>query len=160
MKKIVCTSSIGRLLCVPVLALAVFTGPVLAQGVPIPPGFQQIVAAAKSQIKSIDMETFKAKLDKNDAGLVIDVREPGEYAEGHVAGAINVPRGLIELKIWPLAGYPEKTDMNKQMTLYCGTGARCVLATKSLQDLGFTNVTAVTMTIIDWEVAGYKLVQK
>lgn len=160
MKKFVCTSSIGRLLCVPFLALAVLAGPVLAQGVPIPPAFKQLVATAKSQIKSMDMETFKAKLDKNDAGLVIDVREPGEYAEGHVAGAINVPRGLIELKIWPLAGFPDKTDMNKQMTLYCGTGARCVLATKSLQDLGFTNVTAVNMTIIDWEVAGYKLVQK
>ena len=160
MKHIVCATSIRRLLCVPFLALAVFAAPVLAQGVPMPPKFQQLVAAAKSQIKSIDMATFKARLDKNEAGLVIDVREPAEYAEGHVAGAVNVPRGLIELKIWPLAGYPEKTDMNKQMTLYCGTGARCVLATKSLQDLGFTNVTAVTMTIIDWEVAGYKLVQK
>jgi rhodanese-related sulfurtransferase len=160
MKKIVCTSSIARLLCVPFLALAVLAGPVLAQGVPVPPKFQQLVATAKSQIKTIDMETFKARLDKNEAGLVIDVREPGEFAEGHVAGAINVPRGLIELKIWPLVGFPDKTDMNKQLTVYCGTGARCVLATKSLQDLGFTNATAVTMTIIDWEVAGYKLVQK
>lgn len=159
MKKIVCASSIRRLFCVPFLALAVLAGPVLAQGVPVPPGFKQLVAAAKSQIKTIDMETFKAKLDKNEVGLLIDVREPGEYAEGHVAGAINVPRGLIELKIWPLVGFPDKTDMNKQLTLYCGTGARCVLATKSLQDLGFTNATAVTMTLIDWEVAGHKLVQ-
>lgn len=160
MKKFVVKSSIARLLCVPVLALAVFAGPVLAQGVAIPPGFQQIVAAAKGQIKSMDMETFKAKLDKSDAGLVIDVREPGEYAEGHVAGAINVPRGLIELKIWPLAGFPDKTDTSKQLTLYCATGARSALATKSLQDLGFTNVAAVNMTTIDWELAGYKLVQK
>ena len=159
MKKIVCASSIRRLFCVPFLALAVLAVPVLAQGFPVPPGFKQLVAAAKSQIKTIDMETFKAKLDKNEVGLLIDVREPGEYAEGHVAGAINVPRGLIELKIWPLVGFPDKTDMNKQLTLYCGTGARCVLATKSLQDLGFTNATAVTMTIIDWEVAGHKLVQ-
>ena len=160
MKTFVCTASIRRMLWVPFLALAVLAGPVLAQGVPVPPKFQQLVATAKSQIKTMDMETFKAKVDKNEAGLVIDVREPGEYAEGHVPGAINVPRGLIELKIWPLVGFPDKTDMNKQMTLYCGTGARCVLAAKSLQNLGFTNITAAPMTIIDWEVAGYKLVQK
>jgi rhodanese-related sulfurtransferase len=45
------------------------------------------------------------------------------------------------------------------MTLYCGSGVRCVLATKSLQDLGFSNVTAADMVIRDWAEAGHPLVK-
>jgi len=45
--------------------------------------------------------------------------------------------------------------MSKKMTLYCATGGRCALATKSLQDLGFTNVTSVDMRFADWVKAGY-----
>jgi rhodanese-related sulfurtransferase len=73
---------------------------------------------------------------------------------------VNVPRGLLELRIWPYVGFPDKTDMNRQLTLYCGSGARCVLGAKSLQDLGFTNVTAADMRIDDWAKAGYPLVKK
>jgi rhodanese-related sulfurtransferase len=49
--------------------------------------------------------------------------------------------------------------MSRKMTLYCGSGTRCVLATKSLQDLGFSNVTAADMRIDDWTRAGYPLVK-
>ena len=45
--------------------------------------------------------------------------------------------------------------MNKQIYLYCKTGGRCTLAAKTLQDLGFTNVTAVVMLFEDWKKAGY-----
>lgn len=129
-----------------------------AQG--FPPSVDQLVAATKKQVKTIDMATFKAAYDKQGLGLLVDVREPGEYADGFIPGAVNIPRGLIEIRIWPLVGFPDKTDMNRQLTLYCGTGTRCVLAAKSLQDLGFTNVTAVDMRIADWAKAGYPLVKK
>ena len=46
------------------------------------------------------------------------------------------------------------------MTLYCGSGTRCVLAAKSLQDLGFSNVTAADMRIDDWRRAGYPLMEE
>jgi len=120
----------------------------------------ELVARTKTQIKTIDMATFKSAFDKNDLGLIVDVREPGEYADGHIPGAINVPRGQIEFRIWPHVGFPESTNMSKKMTLYCASGNRCTLATKSLQDLGFTNVTAADMRIEDWAKAGYPLVKK
>jgi rhodanese-related sulfurtransferase len=120
-----------------------------------PPSVGQMVAATKKQIKTINMEQFKALVDRKEAGLIVDVRQEDEYADGFVPGAVNVPRGLIEFRIWKLAGFPDKTDMNKQMTLYCLTGGRCALATKSLQDLGFTNVTSVDMKFEDWVKAGY-----
>jgi rhodanese-related sulfurtransferase len=137
------------------IALA-FPAPVLVQSVP--PSVGELLARTKAQVKTIDMATFKSGLEKGELGMVVDVREPEEYEEGHVAGAINIPRGVIEVRIWPKVGFPDKLDLGKKITLYCGSGLRCVLAAKSLQDLSFTNVTAVDMKIADWKKAGYPLV--
>jgi rhodanese-related sulfurtransferase len=155
-----------------VAASLLVPGVALAQN--YPPSVGQMVAATKKQIKTINMEQFKALVDKTDAGsaglqpvafkplveakeagLIIDVRQEDEYADGHVPGAINIPRGLIEFRIWKSVGFPDKVDMNRQLTLYCLSGARCALAAKSLQDLGFTNVTSVDMKFEDWAKAGY-----
>jgi rhodanese-related sulfurtransferase len=130
----------------------------MAQG--YPRVVNELIASARAQIKTIDVAAFKSALDRNDAGLIIDVREPAEYAGGHVPAAINIPRGLIELRIWPHVGYPGNADMGRKMTLYCGSGVRCILAAKSLQDLGFGNVTAVDMRIEDWANAGYPLTRE
>ncbi len=135
-----------------VAASLLLPGYALAQN--YPPSVGQMVAATKKQIKTINMEQFKALLDKKEAGLIIDVRQEDEFADGHVPGAINIPRGLIEFRIWKSVGFPDKVDMSKQLTLYCLTGGRCALATKSLQDLGFTNVTSVDMKFEDWVKAG------
>jgi rhodanese-related sulfurtransferase len=120
-----------------------------------PPSVGELVAKTRKMIKTVDMAGFKAALDKKQTGLIVDVREPEEYAEGHVPGAVNVPRGMIEFTIWKHVGFPDKTDMNKKMHLYCATGGRCTLATKTLQDLGFTDVTAVVMKFEDWQKAGH-----
>ena len=125
-----------------------------------PPAVSQLITSAKMQIRTIDMETFKSALEKNQLGLIIDVREPEEYADGYIPGAVNVPRGVIELRIWAYVGFPDQTDMGKKITLYCGSGLRCMLATKSLQDLGFSNVSAVDMRIEEWVKAGYPLVKR
>jgi rhodanese-related sulfurtransferase len=125
-----------------------------------PPSVIQLVAAAKKQVKTIDMATFKSLFDRKDFGLLIDVREPGEYAVGYIPGALNLPRGLIEMRIWPYVGYPDGAHLTRKITLYCGSGMRCILAAKSLQDLGFSNVTAVDMKLADWARAGYPLLQK
>jgi rhodanese-related sulfurtransferase len=129
-----------------------------AQG--YPPSVRELVARTRAQVRTIDMAAFKSALDKREAGLIVDVREPQEYLSGHVPGAINIPRGVIELDIWPHAGFPDATDLNRKITLYCGSGTRCILATKSLQDLGFTNAVAVDMRIADWAKAGYPLVRE
>ena len=122
-----------------------------------PPSVTALIARAKADIKTIDMATFKSGFDKHDLGLIVDVREPGEYAEGHVPGAVNIPRGEIEFRIWPYVGFPDKLDRATKITLYCGSGSRCALAAKSLQDLQLTNVTAADMRIDDWRRAGYPL---
>lgn len=134
--------------------------PGLAPAQNYPDSVKQLVASTKKQINTINMDKFKAAFDQKKLGMIVDVREPEEYEDGHIPGAVNVPRGLIEFTIWTHVGFPDKTDMNKQMTLYCKTGGRCALATKSLKDLGFTNVTAANMKIEDWKKAGYPVAKE
>jgi rhodanese-related sulfurtransferase len=129
--------------------------PSLGYSANFPPSVGQLVADAKKAIKTVNMAEFKAMYDKKDVGLLIDVRDPNEYATGHIPGAVNVSRGTIEFKLWKLVGGAEKPDYNKKMMLYCGSGGRCSLATKSLVDLGFTNVTAINMKLKEWKKAGY-----
>jgi rhodanese-related sulfurtransferase len=153
------TTTFARLTTVALVAIGLaLPGWVMAQN--YPPSVGQLVAATKKQVKTIDMAAFKAAFDKQGLGLIVDVREPAEYADGYIPGAVNVPRGLLEFTIWQHVGFPDKTDMNKQLTIYCASGGRCALAAKSLQDLGFTNVTAADMRIGEWAKAGYPLVKK
>ena len=126
-----------------------------------PGAVTELVAKTRAQVRTMDMSLFRYALDgKSDPGLIVDVREPAEYAGGHIPEAINIPRGQIGLKIWPHAGFAGNTDMDKRMTLYCGSGMRCILAAKSLQDLGFQNVIALDMRIADWKKAGYPLLRE
>lgn len=136
-----------------VAASLLMPGYALAQN--YPDSVKQLVSAAKKQVPTINLEQFKAGFDKNELGLIVDVRNPDEFAEGHIPGAVNVSRGLLEFTIWNYVGFPDKTDMNKKMTLYCKSGGRCALATKSLRDLGFTNVSSADMTFESWVKAGY-----
>ena len=129
--------------------------PAAPAGPSYPDSIKTYVGSVKKQIKTINMEQFRALVDKKEAGLIVDVRQENEFEDGFVPGAVNVPRGLIEFRIWKLVGFPGAVDMNKQMTLYCATGGRCALATKSLQDLGFTNVTSVDMVFDKWVAAGH-----
>ena len=124
-----------------------------------PPHVKEMVLEARKQIHTIDMESFRAQLDNPQGALIIDVREPNAYNTGHIPGAINIPRGLIEFRVWKHVGYPGEVAYNKRMYVYCGTGARCTLATKTLQDLGFSEPTAVVMKLAEWKKAGYPLVK-
>ncbi len=101
------------------------------------------------------MAGFKTVFDAKTTALIVDVREPEEYRGRLHPRAVNVPRGLLEFNIWGEVGFPDKTDVNKKIYVYCKTGGRCTLAAKSLQDLGFTDVTAVVMLFEDWKKAGY-----
>lgn len=142
------------------LATAAIVTPAFAQAPAAPapnypPVVTKLVADTKKEVKTIKIDEFKAAYDKKALGVLIDVRDPPEYADGHIAGAINISRGLLEFRIWKALGFPNAVDMNQRITLYCLTGGRCALATKSLMGLGFTNVVSSDMKFEDWEKAGY-----
>jgi len=116
------------------------------------------IAYAKKVTPVVSLEQFNAAIN-DPATWIIDVREPGEYSDGHVRNAINIPRGLIEFMIWDKVGYPDKTNMDQKMYLYCKSGARCALATKTLRDLGFTEVYRSDLNIKKWVESGNALVK-
>jgi rhodanese-related sulfurtransferase len=132
--------------------------PAAATAPALPASVVALGAAAKRQVPMLDLAGLKAAIDAGRAGLLIDVREPDEFAAAHLPGAVNVPRGTIETAIWPRVGGAAAPDLSRRMTLYCGTGLRCALAAKSLRDLGFTDVSAVEMRFpADWVKAGHPI---
>src|SRR4029077_8574423 len=78
------------------------------------PGFLKLVTDAKSRVKECTVDDVKARLAAGDKFVLIDVREDGEYAAGHAAGAVHIAKGVIERDI-------EKAvpDPNTPLVLYC-----------------------------------------
>ena len=128
-----------------------------AQAADWPPVVDQMVARAKKSIHLVNLNEFKKIVGQPGNALIIDVREPDEYGTGHVPGAINIPRGVLEFRIWKQVGYPDKVVYGRPIYIYCKLSGRAVLAAQSLGKLGFTKATVVDMTIADWTQAGYPL---
>ncbi len=80
----------------------------------------------------------------NGSHLVIDVREPDEYASGHVPSAINMPVGSLPQAAAAL-------DHDAQILVICQSGHRSVTASKRLMKAGFTQVRNVTGGTSSWQ---------
>jgi rhodanese-related sulfurtransferase len=124
-----------------------------------PPALGKRVTDAKSATRAIDLAAFHEVYVGKAYDFLIDVREPDEFTSGHIPGAINIPRGVIEFRIWGAVGTPENTPTDQRIYLYCKTGGRCALAAESLQELGFTRAIPVDMKLEHWQQAGYPLTQ-
>ena len=99
------------------------------------PGFLKIVADAKARIRECTADDVVARRAAGDAFTLIDVREEGEYAAGHAAGAVHIGKGVLERDI-----EAKVPDPATPLVLYCGGGFRSALATDTLQKMGYTNV--------------------
>ena len=111
---------------------------------------KDMVAKAKADIKKVTAAEVKAAIDNKEKVVILDVRDPNEFAAGHLPGAINVSRGTLEFNIWG-----KVSDQNAKMYVYCKTAARSALATKTLSDLGYKNAVLMDAQFEDWIKAGY-----
>ncbi len=116
----------------------------------IGPKVKAMVAEVKATIKTVNAQAAKAALDSKEKAVFLDVRDPGEFAAGHLPGAINVSRGLLEFRV--ANSIP---DLNAKIYVYCATAMRSALATKTLNDLGYKNAVLVDVQYADWVKAGY-----
>jgi rhodanese-related sulfurtransferase len=98
------------------------------------PGFLKLVNDAKASVQQIDIEGYKKMHAAGDPHVLVDTREDTEWANGHVAGAVHLSRGIIERDIE--TQYPDKST---KMVLYCGGGFRSALVAESLQKMGYTH---------------------
>src|SRR5690554_2173846 len=123
---------------------------------------QQLVAEAKKHINEVSIADL-AEITANAEAVVIDVREPAEYGAGHIAQAVNLPRGVLEFQLPSLpqvaaAGCAPEVALEqlrqKPVYLICRSGGRSALAALSLQQMGFTQVYSVAGGMNAWNEAG------
>ena len=112
------------------------------------------ITAARKTVKTVDMKGYLEVVKNPNGALILDVREPAEFAAGHVPGAVNIPRGLVEFQIYKHLGYPKKVDTSRKIYVQCASGGRASLAAASLKKIGFKNPIAVLVNMADWEKAG------
>ena len=113
-----------------------------------------LVAQAKSSIQEISIQDASQAIETAD--VLIDVREADEYAAGHLAGAINIPRGLLEFK---MTGEPNLTDRNLHIVVYCKTSGRAALSAVALHQMGYVHVQSITGGYDAWTEAKMPVVQ-
>ena len=120
-----------------------------------PDSFGTYVTKVRKTVKTADLNAYLAAAKNPNGAVLIDVREPSEYAAGHVKGTINIPRGLLEFQIWKKMGYPKTVDMNTKIYLQCASGGRATLAAADMKKIGFKNAIAVIANTADFETKGF-----
>lgn len=116
------------------------------------PRFLEIVADAKKRIREVTLEEVKARLDRRENFLLVDVREESEFAKDHLPGAMHLGKGIIERDI-----EQKVPDTSAPIVLYCGGGFRSALAADNLQKMGYTNVASMDGGIRGWREKGFPL---
>jgi sulfur-carrier protein adenylyltransferase/sulfurtransferase len=99
-----------------------------------PKSFPQLVAEALQNIPSVAPADLQSRLQAGEQIVVIDVREPDEFAKGKIPGAFTIPRGVLEMQV------DGRLPLESTVVLYCGAGARSALACRSLAEMGYDKV--------------------
>ena len=94
-----------------------------------------LITAAKSSCDCLDHVQAKLFFDRNENTIVIDVREPKEAESSKLKESVNIPRGLLEMKIMDIC---DKHDT--PILVHCKTGGRASLSANTLQIMGYSNV--------------------
>ncbi|MFN0155150.1 MAG: molybdopterin-synthase adenylyltransferase MoeB [Gaiella sp.] len=113
--------------------------------------YRELLEQVKGEIDEVS--TSEAKPLVGGSHLFVDVREADEWQEGHVPGAVHVPRGMLESRIEALV-----PDKSRELVIYCAGGARSAFAARSLTELGYENVISMAGGFADWKRNGFDYV--
>ncbi|MBA2475534.1 MAG: molybdopterin-synthase adenylyltransferase MoeB [Actinobacteria bacterium] len=108
--------------------------------------YRELLAQVKAEIEEIDSAEAAAR---GDAPLFLDVREQDEWQEGHLPGALHIPRGFLESRVE--AAVPER---DRPIVVYCAAGARSAFAAKTLVELGYSDVASLAGGYTEWKRNG------
>jgi adenylyltransferase/sulfurtransferase len=111
----------------------------------------RLLSQVKKQIKEVDIHQVKDEVDQSRPLTLVDIRELDEVTQGFIPGAKHIPRGFLELRI-----EDAQPHRDGEIVLYCAGGVRSVLAARSLQEMGYTNVSSMIGGFGAWKNAGYK----
>jgi molybdopterin/thiamine biosynthesis adenylyltransferase/rhodanese-related sulfurtransferase len=103
-------------------------------------------------------QVYEAVANQHEGGsedvVLVDVREKHEWNEGHIPGAVHVPRGFLELQIEEAV-----PDKSKPVVLYCAGGVRSLMAGKTLKQMGYENPISMSGGFGQWKGQGLPFVQ-
>jgi molybdopterin/thiamine biosynthesis adenylyltransferase/rhodanese-related sulfurtransferase len=116
--------------------------------------YKQIMEDARRLVPEVSVQDVRGRIDTADGARLLDVREKEEYRDGHLNGAISLPRGFLEMRV-------EETVPDKQTPIiaYCAGGTRSLIAARTLKEMGYTNVVSMTGGFSAWKNAGMPFVQ-
>ena len=122
---------------------------------PITTSSRALVEQAMKEVRTYSVADVAARLNDPKSQLV-DIRDIRELADGTVVGAFHAPRGMLEFWVDPESPYykPLFGDDSKEYILFCGAGWRSALTTKTLQDMGMTNVAHIDGGYTEWVKQG------
>jgi sulfur-carrier protein adenylyltransferase/sulfurtransferase len=113
------------------------------------PTYRELLQQTRSEISEIDATQARDRIESGEP-VVVDVREQDEWDEGHIAGAVHVPRGHLESRIERLA-----PDTARPVVVYCSAGNRSAFAAKTLTELGYEDVVSLAGGFTDWKRNGF-----
>jgi rhodanese-related sulfurtransferase len=114
----------------------------------------EMVMQAKEMIREVSLEQAQKAIAGAD--LLIDVREPAEFAAGHLQGALNIPRGMLEFS---LDSQDRLKDRGLAIVVYCKTSGRAALSAFVMSQMGYSNVQSIAGGYEAWLAAGHPVVQ-
>ncbi len=115
----------------------------------MPRSYQDVLGDARQDVPEIGPGELADELARAGRPVVIDVREQGEWDEGHIPGAHHLPRGFLESRI---AGVAEPGD---DIVLACAGGSRSLLAGATLRQMGYDNVRSLAGGFSRWKQDGH-----
>src|SRR4051812_12859977 len=111
--------------------------------------FRELLKETKSQFREVDTAGAEEAITARPGTVVLDVREPDEYEQGALPGAVHIPRGHLESKV-----ETHVTDRSAPIVIHCASGVRSAFAAKTLQDLGYTDVVSMAGGFNKWKDEG------
>ncbi len=114
------------------------------------PSYRELLQQVRAEIEEVDAHRAHELLASGEPPLLVDIRERDEWNEGHVPGAVHVPRGYLESRIEQAA-----PDRSRPVILYCAGGTRSAFAAKTLDELGYENVVSLAGGFTDWKRNGF-----
>ena len=114
----------------------------------------QLIGEALAEVASISVDEALALAGGEDT-VFVDVRERAEHSAGAITGAVAAPRGFLEFIADPASPmHNPALSAGKRLVIYCASGGRSALATKTLQDMGYAEVANLTGGFQAWTEAG------
>ena len=114
--------------------------------------YRDFLHETKAQIGEIGSERARDLYGSSEPPLFLDVREREEWDEGHIPGALHIPRGWLEARVEQAA-----PDRERPIVAYCASGNRSAFAARTLEELGYTDVVSLAGGINDWKRHGFPL---